>query len=202
MNNFDFAKCSLYFLRSLGILIIGFFGFLRYGEMAQLRVTDITFDTDCVKIHIKKAKTDKRRKGQFVRFDNGSFPAKFLRMYYKRFGFDFNDCNKYVFMSMKKDKVGRALVFLEQKMSYNSFSRVLSQLFEMCGVPNKFIRLHSLRIGGASEASRLGVPDFKVGLNGRWQSDRSRILYQRDPAVGPDSVSMVLSGGFHSRPFM
>ena len=198
-NCFDFEKCSLYFLRSLGILIIGFFGFLRFGEMRNLLTSDICFEQDCVKICIRNSKTDKLRKGQYVRFDNGSFPAKFLVMYFRRFQFVVgNDEKNVLFMSMKKDSKGRALIHLKEKMSYNSFSRVLKQLFDMAGIPSKYFRLHSLRIGGASEASRLGVPDFKVGVNGRWQSDRSRILYQRDPAIGPDSVSRVLSDGFRS----
>ena len=58
---------------------------------------------------------------------------------------------------------------------------------------NGTLKIHSLRIGGATEASRLGVPDFRIGSNGRWQSYSARILYQQDGGVGKDSVSMALS---------
>ena len=76
---------------------------------------------------------------------------------------------------------------------FNSCTRVLKLLYEKAGIDGKDLSSHSLRIGGATEASRLGVPDFKFGRNGRWASDSSWRLYERDPGVGRDSISIVLS---------
>ena len=195
-NLFCFKNCSLYFLRSLGILVLGFFGFLRFSDFCNLRLSDVLFKKDKIVIFIRKSKTDRFREGQSVSFDNGSFPAKFVSLYFKRFCFsDYVDSDDYfVFMSMKR-KQGECLIYRDYPVSYSSCSRIVRQLFEKAGIPSKLIKVHSLRIGGATESSRLGVPDFLVGANGRWKSDSSRRLYQRDPGVGNHSVSMVLSRG-------
>ena len=188
LNHFCLNRCSLYWLRSLGILITAFFGFLRYSDFCSLKFEDIAFKEEGVEIAIRKSKTDRFGLGQKNFFDQGSFPAKFLHVYFKRFDFKSyaGKISQYVFMSMKRNSCGNCMIFRNEKMSYSSCSRVVKQLFSEVGIPGKFIKLHSLRIGGATEASRLGVPDFKIGLNGRWKSDSSRRLYQRDPGLGRD----------------
>lgn len=193
-NMFCFSGCSLFYLRSLGVLILGFFGFLRFSDFCNLKISDVNFGKDKVEILIHNSKTDRKRVGQKVVFDLNSFPAKFLKLYFRRFKFeDYRGGDFYVFMSMRKDVKGNCLIFRDKRISYSSCSRIVKDLFEKAGVSSKFIKLHSLRIGGASEASRLGVPDFRIGLNGRWKSDSARRLYQRDEGIGEGSVSMVLS---------
>jgi len=195
LDVFSFETCSLYFLRSLGIIIIGFFGFLRFSDFSNLTLDDVLFCKDKVVILLKRSKTDRLKIGQQVIFDRESFPAHFLEVYFHRFGFQAYKAKSefFVFMSMRLNKLNQCLIFRDEKMSFNSCTRVLKHVYEKAGIQDKGLSSHSLRIGGATEASRLGVPDFKIGRNGRWVSDSSRRLYQRDPGTGKDSVSMVLT---------
>ena len=195
LNVFSFETCSLYFLRSLGIVVIGFFGFLRFSDFSNLTLDDVLFCKDKVVLLLRRSKTDRKKVGQQVIFDGDSFPAHFLKVYFQRFGFQAYKAKEefFVFMSMRLNKLGQCLIFRDAKMSFNSCTRVLKLLYEKAGIDGKDLSSHSLRIGGATEASRLGVPDFKIGRNGRWASDSSRRLYQRDPGVGRESISMVLS---------
>ena len=195
-NTFDFEKCSLYYMRSLCFVVISFFGFLRFSDFVNLKVSNIVFTEEKVEVKIEKSKTDRGGFGQQVIFDIDSFPAKFLLIYYKRFRLTEFDSDYMLFMSMKDLGDGRVLLKRDTKMTYDSAGKAFKKLLQVSGIVDSCLTLHSLRIGGATESSRLGVADFRVGANGRWKSDVSRILYQRDLGVGEDSVSMVLSKPF------
>ena len=90
-------------------------------------------------------------------------------------------------------RADKFVFYRSRKLLYNSASRLFSEVLSKAGIEDQKFSFHSLRIGGASEASRLGVSDFRISATGRWRSDKSRLLYQRDPSLGNDSVSMVLS---------
>jgi len=53
-------------IRFLIICLLGFAGFLRISELLQLKVGDLTFDMDGVKINITKSKTDQLHEGSIV----------------------------------------------------------------------------------------------------------------------------------------
>ena len=52
-----------------------------------------------------------------------------------------------------------------------------------CGYTGNHYGTHSFRIGLASEAGRLALPDWTVQLLGRWNSQCFRIYIQTDPTV-------------------
>jgi hypothetical protein len=52
-----------------------------------------------------------------------------------------------------------------------------------CGYTGNHYGTHSFRIGLASEAGRLALPDWTVQLLGRWNSQCFRIYIQIDPTV-------------------
>ena len=43
LNRLDLEKCSLFYLRNIGIMIVGFFGFFRVNELKNLYVKDVIF---------------------------------------------------------------------------------------------------------------------------------------------------------------
>ena len=193
----NFEKCSLFYLRNVAIMIVGFFGFLRFSELQKLRFCDLNFMNDRIEIKIRRSKTDKGRVGQKVCFDFESFPGVFLHVYIRRFAFQSRKFDNFVFMSMRKgNEKSNMIVNHSIQMSYKAFRRALDSLFVLAGIPNGNIMMHSLRIGGASAASELGVPDFKIDANGRWVPDRARKLYQRPEVTGEKSISMMLSAPF------
>ena len=127
-NLFCFKTCSLFFLRNLGILVVAFFGFLRYSELAKLKLSDIVFSADKVLLRLRNSKTDRLREGQHVVFDVDSFPARFLKLYFRRFNFNEfcmhgKDC--FVFMTMKRNAGQECFVYRQRKMSYASFGRAM-----------------------------------------------------------------------------
>ena len=191
---FDFEACELFHLRNIGFLTIGFFGFLRYSEFTNLKTCNVLFDEKKVTLIIEKSKTDRFRKGQKVVFDRNSFPAKFLDVYFKRFRFHekMKGNQMFVFMSMER-RNNKVCIHYMKRMSYSSVRRNLDILFKIAEIPTNGLMTHSLRIGGATEASRLGIPDFQIDANGRWAPVCSRRLYQRPAECGDKSISAILS---------
>ncbi len=65
---------------------------------------------------------------------------------------------------------------------------------EKSGVDTTKIGTHSLRIGGYTEASRSGIPDYVLDYYGRWAlNSTSRARYQRVLESDAIKVSYVLN---------
>ena len=64
---------------------------------------------------------------------------------------------------------------------------LLLNLCKKAGVSVDKIGTHSLRIGGCTEASKCGVPDYVLDFYGRWAlNSTSRARYQR--VVGEEAL--------------
>ena len=57
---------NLIHLRFVIACLLGFSGFLRISELLEIRVRELTFDKECMKILIPKAKNDQMREGHIV----------------------------------------------------------------------------------------------------------------------------------------
>ena len=54
-------------IRFVVVCLLGFSGFLRISELLEIRVCDLTFDEECLKVLIPKSKTDQVKEGQTYR---------------------------------------------------------------------------------------------------------------------------------------
>ena len=64
--------------------LLGFTGFLRISELLEIRIRDIAFHDDCVKLVTPKSETDQVREGHIVHIvrSNGSYcPVSWLERY-------------------------------------------------------------------------------------------------------------------------
>ena len=166
-------------LRNLVIVIFGYTGFLRYDDLSQLKVCDIDFFGSNVSITVPEGKADKNYKSQKVEVKLDHRCSDILRQYVKIAKFakvGWNSNNAYFFMRISSDFV----IHYQTKLSYKMCRSSVLGLCKSVGIDTKDLGLHSLRIGGCTEASRQGVPDFLLDLHGRWAlGSSSRAGYQR-----------------------
>ena len=47
-------------------MLVSFSGFLRFNELVSIKRSDLVFKDDCVKVNIRKSKTDQLRKGDLT----------------------------------------------------------------------------------------------------------------------------------------
>ena len=165
-------------LRNLCIVMFGFLAFLRFDDFSQLKLCDVDIFGSHVKITVPEGKADQTYKSQSVEIKLDVRCYDILKSYVKKCEFAKHGWHRsdiYFFPKFKKFEpvFNRKILYTECRSSFN-------KLCEAVGVEKKGLGIHSLRIGGCSEASRKGVPDYLLDLHGRWAfGSTSRAGYQR-----------------------
>ena len=178
-NDHDLSK-----LRICVLFLLGFAGFFRYSELANLRTSHFIFHDTHVEVSVEESKTDVYRRGNKViiaRTGNDLCPVKWLKKY-----LDLAD------LHLESDLfIFRPLTFFKSKgvyklnknntpLSYTRARELLLGSLEEIGLDKTKFGLHSLRSGGATAASNSGISDRLVQVHGRWSSDQSRDGYIKD----------------------
>ena len=165
-------SCSFVFLRTIWRIFIEFFGLLRFNEVANLVMSDISWTSTGFDIFIKKSKTDQHSKGDYVsikRNKNASIcPVSLTLFYFKKFDIK----SGYLLPVLR----GRNIV-TSSPLTYNTALRDLRKCLSKIGVdPNGFGE-HSGRRGGTTAAALAGASVDELMLQGRWKSQDMPRLY-------------------------
>ena len=180
-------------LRICAMFLIGFAGFLRYSEIANLKMCNITNFDNYICLIIESSKTDVYRRGNCVNISKTSeqtCPVTWLLRYIKLAGLRFGS-DEYVFRSVRffKSKNVYKLVSVNKPLSYTRARELLITCLTDIGLNSKLFGLHSLRSGGATAAAAGNVSDRLIKAHGRWRSDVSKDGYIKDSVSSQLSVS-------------
>ena len=149
-------------------MLIEFYGLLRFREVAELLVTDFTFDSHGCHIYIKRSKTDQRGVGASVRIlyhtDPAVCPVRFTKMYIARLG--------YTQESMLPSLKG-VTPCSNTPLSYHTAFKDLRKVLKNIGIDGSLFGEHSGRRGGTTCAAAAGVSHTALKQQGRWKSDAS-----------------------------
>lgn len=140
--------------------VIGFYGFLRFSELSNLRRSDVKIFDDHIDIFIEKSKTDKYRQGSSILIAaNGgnTCPRVCLMNYLSAAKIKNNSC-QFLFSPIIKTSNGYRLD-KKRKLSYTRTREILLQKLQDMGVDKSKFGLHSLRSGGATASCSSGAPD-------------------------------------------
>ena len=166
----------------------GFFGFLRAAEFTtngtydptiHLSLTDVSVDRrsnpTVVCLRIKASKTDQFRKGHVLRIGstNTSLCAVQALMGY---------------LHLRGNKPGP--LFVHENGSYLTRDHLIAWMrdaISLLGLNGNYSG-HSFRIGAATTAASVGIPDHLIKTMGRWLSDAYQ-MYIRTPPSVIDSVT-------------
>ena len=183
-------------LRNYVIIVLGFAGFLRFNEIANIRRSNVEFFTTFMKIFITESKTDVYRDGKwsYIAKSNSSLcPVSTLQSYLQRTNIP-GDSDEFLFRSMtyfkKSDEY--KLRNTDKPASYSTIRQSVLKLLERIGLNRKEFGLHSLRSGGASAAANNGVQDRLFKRHGRWKTENIKDTYVKDDIDHLLSVSLNL----------
>ena len=173
---------------------LAYFGFLRSAEFTvpslsafspdfHLTVNDIAVDShsspSCLQLTIKASKTDPFRKGCYLYIGLGRPPLCALSAIMN-------------YLPLRGQSPGPLFLLSNgQPLSHTLLTHWLKDIFAAAGIQGSFSS-HSFRIGAATVAARMGVPDHLIQAVGRWNSDAYK-LYIRTPAEALAQVSSLLS---------
>ena len=189
-------NCTLLNLRTCAMCLLGFSGFLRFNELSNIRLSDLSWHDNYLEIKITKSKTDIYRRGNSIiigKTGNELCPLFWLNKYISEAGFD-NNPDNFLFTAVNYFKsIGsyKATNTLKS-LSYTRCREILLSALEEVGLDSSKYALHSLRSGGASTAANNNVPDRLLKVHGRWSSDRAKDGYIKDSLQQKILVSLNL----------
>ena len=181
-------------MRFIVIVLLGFARFLRISDILNLKVRNLEFDEQKLKIH--KSKNYQLSIGNDVyiaRSGNHSCPVSFIRDYLLKAFVDLKDQNLFLIGKLKKSSVGMKVCGKSQ-LSYTRARVVVIAGLKPIQIkhPRKVFGTHSFRIGGASEATRLSANFQDVKNHGRWRSDENTRRYNRAPIENKLNLTKIL----------
>ena len=183
-------------LRFVITCLVGFAGFLRISELQEIRVRDLTFDGDCMKILIPKSKNDQVREGHvvYISRSGGRYcVVAWVERYLSETKLG-KDPDSFLMCRLAKTRMGhnalgnRSISKTTINDDFHKFMRPLCK-----NLSSESYGLHSLRSGGASAAINNGVSERLVGKHGRWKSGYSRDRYLKDDKKGRLSVTKAIN---------
>ena len=113
---YKYIDASLPDLQIVTLIILGFFGFLRWDDLSQLRFSDLFFYHDHLALFLEKRKNDQFREGSwiYIATSKGSpCPVRLTKHFLKTGGHKGND---YLFRRVSQTKSGYTL--RHHKLSY------------------------------------------------------------------------------------
>jgi len=165
--------------RNLALLLLGFAACLRRSELAALDVADISSVGTSLAVRIRTSKTDPTGTGAIVmvpaslRYPS-CCPVRLL----------------YAWLSLRTMTpgplflafTGKHLVAPARRISPTVVDKLVKQAASTLGLDSRLYGSHSLRAGGATYLSRMGVTVQAIARHGRWRSLDMVLHYCRDDA--------------------
>lgn len=192
-----FGDCNnLSKLRTVVLFLLGYCGFLRYSELANIRMSNIeTFDNH-IKIRIEKSKTDIYRRGNSVVIASTGTdlcPVLWLKRYIDSAGLVINS-DEYIFRAISFCKTLGVYKLCKKNLplSYTRAREILLKSLADIGLDKSKFGLHGLKSGGVSSGANQGVSDRLLKPHGRWASDKAKDGYIKDHLQSQIAVSLNL----------
>jgi hypothetical protein len=185
-------------LRNTCMLLIAFYGFLRFEEMVHLLCCNVIVLADHAELHIEKSKCDQLRLGETVVIARFSVncPVGLLVRYLGRIQAE--DTPKHFLF--RRVLFRKGLKFIDNNntaLSYSNVRDIVKTKAGQLGLDPKHYSTHSLRAGGSTAAANAGVSDRLFQRHGRWSSIASKDGYVKDSLAARLSVSKALQSELH-----
>ncbi|CAG2256303.1 unnamed protein product [Mytilus edulis] len=152
VNKIGSDRAHLPNVRICAMMLVGYAGFLRYNEIANLKMCNIKKINTYVSLNIESGKTDVYRRGNNVIISKTNLPTcpvVWLLTYINLAKLSL-DSNQYVFRSVRffKSENSYKLAEVNRPLSYTRARELLLSTLTAIGLDCKHFCLQSLRSGG------------------------------------------------------
>jgi hypothetical protein len=181
-------------LRNNCILIIAFFGFLRFEEIVHLRCEDVIFLPSHLELKLHRSKCDQLRQGDVIvisRLDNHC-PVALFESYMNISG-NSKGSGLYVFRRIVFAKGVKYLGVADIPLTYSNVRDIVKAKALQLKLDPQCYSTHSMRSGGSSAAANAGIGDRLFQRHGRWASAASKDGYVLDSLTDRLSVTKALA---------
>ena len=151
VDKFASKDASLSDLRTATICLLGYSGFLRFSEIANLKRANISIQDDHMTLNIVKSKTDVYNEGNkvvFARTLSKSCPVNMLERYLDIASIK-SDVDEFIFRSLSycKNADSYKLRNADRPLSYTRAREIILSAFDSIGLESSKFGIHSLRSG-------------------------------------------------------
>jgi hypothetical protein len=171
-------------VRLCALLLLEYAGFLRYSEIANLKMENIKCVPSYIVVNIVSGKTDVYRcwNNVVIAKTNGKAgPVSWLVRYISLAELRY-DSEDFIFRSIRyfMSKNVYKLINVNRPLSYIRARELLSNCLSVLGLDRSKCCLHSLRSGGTIAAAANNISDTLIKEHGRWKTDFSKDGYIQD----------------------
>ena len=191
-ERFAGASCSLADLAVCTAMSFGFFGFLRYSDLAMVVADELLFaaDDSWVDVFLEERKTDQFREGQWVVLaafkGSPACPVSLARRLLARAR---PAPGAALFSAMRGEAYASSA-----PIPYGQLRSLFLEKFAAIGLDTTKFGTHSCRAGGATLAANLGVPDRMWREHGGWRSVRASTGYVKSSHASKLAVTQAMVG--------
>ena len=187
------ASNQLIDLRLATMSALSFSGFLRFNDISNIRVGDISLTPEKLELLLRKSKTDVYSQGQSIviaRSGKTTCPVALLEDYLRRANpSELHGPQSFIFRAIQGSGSKSKLKRQNKPISYSRAREIFLKAVKDLGYDAKLYGLHSLRSGGTTAAAASGVDHALLKKHGRWKSDSAKDLYVRFSQDKLNSVS-------------
>ena len=165
-------------MRTLFVVLVGYAGFLRIGEILSIQVRHITIEADCMQIFLPKRKNDQFRQGQYVYINRSrqkTCPVAITECLLRNIKDSKNSTNPVVRRIIHTKQGKRFHPHLG--ISYSRIRDIIKQKFGQFFANPRDLGTHSLRSGGISDPGLAHVPEKSLQRHGGWKLAHSKDKY-------------------------
>ena len=173
-NLFKGEISNLRDLRTLAICILAYAGFLRFSEASTLKRDDIDIQDAYMRLLLEQSKTYIYRSGHWIyisKLNSVLCPVKITQKYIKKAKI-LKGRSEYLFQGLVKKNSGYRLRVIKKPITYTRVREDVLSVLKKLGLSSEDYGLHSMRAGGCTMATHLGVKETFIKKHGRWKSDR------------------------------
>ena len=156
-------------LRTAVMVSVGFAGFMRWNDLEQIKVCDLTFHRKYMEVRLSKRKNDQLREGSVVligRQDKRSGPVELCEELIKVAHLSPDD---HLLNNLVETKNGWRVK--KGTLQYSRARELFREAVSRAGLDVNLFGLHSLRSGGTTAAAAAGVPQRLLKRHGGWHSE-------------------------------
>ena len=154
------------------LLLLGFLGAFRAGELAALRIEHVTVTDDAVRVFLERSKDDPCRRGTYVNIARGQTSRLCAVAAVRAWLARLRETTGPLLRSVLGERV------LEHPIPARAISRVVARVARCAALEHADeFSAHSLRAGLATSAYVRGVSEREIQAHGRWRDRRSLDRY-------------------------
>lgn len=179
VNLFGFQNLTFVEIRTFVMIIIMYFTASRFDCMSNVKLSNVTYANDFIKIIVPFSKTDQSGEGQIVYVPHIKFydPHAMLCNYIRILK---AEDDSFLFPSQKYDKCKKSWnVKFNQKIKYGAAYNSFKSFLKKFGIDSTFYGLHSMRIGGVTDMFEKKMPSKVIDRYGRWKSANTKFVYKK-----------------------